>query len=117
MSKKKKKFTISKELGFRMGRVVFHRELDPNADGGGYWFYDQEMNRLYLYSSSYDFGACTQEMIDSVMDEINDKFKTMQKPEFTFRFEPNEDKYLLEILCEDMDSERAMELVEKNDWV
>ncbi len=57
-------------------KCVFHRELAwahksgdddntvyPTVIGGGWWYWDREKNRIYLYSKSEQFKACTKEQI------------------------------------------------------
>lgn len=112
MSDLKQKFVFTKDLHFEMGRVKFHRELDPNALGGGYWFIDLERKVAYLYSTSYDFGKCKPEWINNELDFIKERFHGAE-----VKFEEDEDVELYEILCRDMDNLRAMDLISENDWV
>jgi len=112
MSDKKQKFTIGEEKDFRMGRVIFHKDLDPNAQGGGYWFYDKEKKTVYLYSTSHDFGSCTHAQIYEHRSFIKRRFRADD-----FVFEADPDKSLYEILCNDMDEGRATELINKNGWL
>lgn len=112
MSDKKQKFVITKDMCFKMGRVVYHRELDPNAKCGGFWFFDSETNTAYLYGESYDFGSFTGEIIEACMDSIKTRFGGAE-----IKFETDEDIDLYDILCKDMSWDRALELISKNDWV
>lgn len=56
-------------LGFRMGRVPFHRDLfDMNSKevkcvGGGEWVIDRETKRIFLYGHSHQFGRCSMEQV------------------------------------------------------
>lgn len=111
MSDLKQKFIIGPD-GFEMGRVIFHKQLDPKAKGGGFWFFDEERNVVYLYSDSFDFGPCNQQMIDDHMDEIKERFIGA-----TVKFESYAYLGLYEVLRKDMDFERASDLITGNDFV
>jgi hypothetical protein len=112
MSDLKQKFVITREIEFIMGRVVFHKHLSENAMCGGYWFFDKEKDITYLYSTSYDFGGCSAEMIEKLKPEISEKFRGAE-----VKFEADENIELYDILFRDMSEERAMELISNNDWV
>ena len=112
MSDLKQKFTIGPD-GFKMGRVYFHKDLDPNAKGGGYWFWDQEQDVLYLYGTSYDFGPVNPKQVNDNLDDI------MVRPfeNSTVNFTPDPDVSLLKVLAKNMDTDRALELIQRNDYV
>ena len=110
MSDLKQKYVIVGDE-FLMGRVRFHREIDSKADCGGFWFYVEETNSLFLYGTSTDFGGAMQEDIDRVMDSI--KFRMGE--DITVHYKPC--FYLMDILKDHMDESKAIELMEENDWV
>lgn len=112
MSGLKQKFVITKDGHLKVGRVHFHFDLDKESIGGGYWFFDIERKVVYLYSSSVDFGGCTKNQIDEVMDDIKLRFRGAE-----VKFEEDETVKILNILCRDMSFERATEIISKNDWV
>ena len=59
-----KKFIINQDRIVLSASVTYHEELAKDhltTKGGGYWFVNDELKRLYLYGQSVDFGACTLE--------------------------------------------------------
>lgn len=110
----RQKFIITKD-NFQLGRVVFHRDLNPKAIAGGYWFWDQKEDILYLYGASSDFGWATREQIDAVMDKIKDgHFKDSK-----IVFEPYSTpaRSLVEVMADHIDQYRAIDLIEANSFV
>ncbi len=49
------------------GSVEYHRELlgksrtKEKTIGGGWWHWDEKLNKVYFYGSSLDFGRVTKE--------------------------------------------------------
>ena len=109
---KKQKFIIGKD-GFKSSRVTLHRDIDQHAKGGGWWFWDSEKDVLYLYGKSYDFGSVSLDQIEANMDTIKRRHFKNSK----VIFEPDSEKGIYDILKENMDSFRALELVSKNDYI
>lgn len=112
MNDLKQKFVISKEYGFDIGRVVFHRDLSYLAIGGGYYFFDHEFNTLYLYGKSEEFGTVTQKQVNDNLDSFIGAFENSKVV-----FEPNHNLSALDVLRKHMDKYRALELITGNDFV
>ncbi len=61
-----KKFIISQGM-FIMGQVELHRDLcsdHSETKGGGWWHVDNENKKMYLYSSSEQFGVAKKEDVE-----------------------------------------------------
>ncbi len=66
-----KKFIINSEY-LMMGHVEAHRDLYKSRDlseikGGGWWHVDAEAKKIWLYSSSQEFGFAKKEDIEAVL--------------------------------------------------
>ena len=51
---------------FKLGKCTFHKELAEDRSkvtGGGWFYWDQNENNLYLYDCSQDFGYASQEEV------------------------------------------------------
>jgi hypothetical protein len=86
-----KKWIVTDDNRFIMGNTDFHYQLLPDKGevsnmrslmsfgyqkprekakcvGGGWWHIDKENKKVYLYSTSQDFGYCSQEDLISAID-------------------------------------------------
>ena len=106
----KQKFVIVDSL-IMVGRVQLHKNLHPSPLGGGYWFWDQDKNILYLYGTSHEFGPVTQKQVDDAV------LKRLQFKYTKVVFESDSSKELIDILSENMNIRRACALIEANDFI
>jgi hypothetical protein len=66
-----------------MGNVSCHRDLLPQwfdkdlVAGGGCFEYSEDKEKLYLFDKSYDFGACSLEIIQDAIRSA--KFKSIKE--------------------------------------
>jgi len=68
-----KKFVINDGM-LILGDVELHRELVKCRDrsktvGGGKWFYDRDINTIYFYGESIDFGSITKQQLDEAIKQ------------------------------------------------
>jgi hypothetical protein len=110
MSGLKQKYVIVGDE-YIQGRVKFHRELNSKADCGGFWFYVEDTNTLFLYGASADFGGAMESDVEAVMDSVKERFPDG----LTVHYKPT---FLLHgFLSQHMESEVATKLMNENDWV
>jgi hypothetical protein len=64
-----KKFVINDGV-LILGDVELHEDLVKHRNksktiGGGRWFYDRDINTIYFYGKSIDFGSVTRQELDA----------------------------------------------------
>jgi len=68
-----KKFVIN-DGWLIIGQVEFHEDLIKGRDrsktvGGGRWHYEKDINTIYFYGESTDFGSVTKEEFDAAFKQ------------------------------------------------
>lgn len=72
-----------------LGNVALHADLANNeedVEGGGYWEADTDNNKLYLYSSSHDFGPVSPVQLQLALssDELDSSLSSYSGYEVLF---------------------------------
>jgi hypothetical protein len=93
------------------GHVEFHRELipkkavEPVVLGGGWWYFHNPTNTLYLYGTSTQFNHVTQKQLDEAFFPQRDNGVTIVFDPFMPRFEYLQKKYNLYLNVSDNTNE------------
>ena len=94
-------------------RVVFHKEIHKNPQGGGWWYFHRKSNKLFLYGKSHDFGGCTKDQIENAT--LGGSFRNLEDVEIIF--DERDHLEILSILSDHLDIMEAAECVSKCDFI